>query len=146
MARIPRGLLTVTALLGLAALAAPGAAAASDASDASAQDHPTAYNTKEQFLTADPERGMDTSCVERRISLGSGDYVWGIIGAGERTLYLGSGTYTWKDCLIPDDGFYVQQSTLNPDNPDWDTAILTDTWSMYGDQIAEWGSFLDPQF
>ena len=143
MARISRILAAATALLGLSALGAPGALAA--AGSPQAQDYPTAYNTKEQWLTADPERGMPTSCVERRITVASGSYRWGILGAGERTLYLGADTYTWRDCLIPDDGFYVQQSTLNPDNPDWDQALLTDTWHLYGDQVAEWGSFLDYQ-
>ncbi|SOD62867.1 hypothetical protein SAMN06297387_10830 [Streptomyces zhaozhouensis] len=61
-------------------------------------------------------------------------------------MHLGADTYTWKDCLIPGDGYHVQQSTLHPDTPDWDEALLTDYWFLYDSQEIQWGSSLDPHF
>jgi hypothetical protein len=110
-----------TALIAVAVLGAPTTASAAD-------EFPTAYNTKTQLLTNKPESGMDASCASRRISLIAGDYDWEqTLALGSRSnLRLGSGMYTWEDCLYPDDGFYVQQTTLNPDTKGWETISLTD--------------------
>ncbi|MGY0055140.1 hypothetical protein ACWY4P_00900 [Streptomyces sp. LZ34] len=141
MARISRILLSVMALLGVAILSTPGTASA-------AQDYPTAYNTKTQYLKAQPTSDMPKSCVERHITLLGGDYDWGqILGAGDRpNLYLGAGAYTWEDCLYPDDDFYIHQTKLNPDNPDWDEISLTESVFLADSDSYTWGSYLDPRF
>lgn len=140
VARILQRLIAGTALLGVATLGASGTASAAD----------TAHNRKTQYLTAEPTSDMPTSCVERRIKLATGYYDWKMehhsSEEGRHDFRIGAGWYTWKDCLYPYDGFYVQQSTLNPDNPDWDTAILTDSWSLAFSQSIQWGSKLDPHF
>ncbi|GAB2587410.1 hypothetical protein GCM10027168_20270 [Streptomyces capparidis] len=139
VARISRTLLPLVALL-VALLGLPGTASAASAA-------PIAYNTKTQWLTADPDSSLPQSCVQRRITLASGHYDWGIIGAAERPdLYLGAGGYTWKDCLTPEDGYYIQQSSLDPDNPAWQTIFLTDYWFLADSQTMQWGSYLDPHF
>ncbi len=125
-------------------MAVLGASATASAAD----EFPTAYNTKTQRLTDKPESDMDPSCVSRRISLIAGEYDWEqTLALGSRSnLYLGSGMYTWEDCLYPDDGFYVQQTSLNPDNPDWDTISLTDWVELDEERTYTWGSLLDPRF
>ncbi|MCT2588398.1 hypothetical protein LHJ74_00290 [Streptomyces sp. N2-109] len=140
MTRIARTFLSLMALLGVAILTVPGTALAAPTAD-------PAYNTKTQHLTSEPTSDMPESCIERSITLASGYYDWRIKGAAERPdLYLGAGRYTWKDCLIPGDGFYVQQSSLNPDNPDWDTILLTDYWFLAYSGSHQWGSSLLPHF
>jgi hypothetical protein len=141
MARISRVLLAGTALLAVAVLGAPSAASAE-------QDFPTAFNTREQWLTADPTPVDDTACVDRRVELASGHYDWDQwLGNAQRLdVYLGAGWYTWEDCLIPEDGYYVQETSLNPDNPEWDTIRLEDSFRLTQHGTYTWGSILDPRF
>lgn len=141
MKRTPRILLSAMALLGGAALSVPGTASAAD-------DFPTAYNTKTQYLKDPPTSDMDTSCVERQIFVTSGDYDWGqILGSGKRPNFrLGAGDYTWQDCLYPDDDFYVHQTTLDPKNPHWDSVSLTTSVFLSRSGDFRWGSYLDPKF
>jgi hypothetical protein len=140
VARISRVLVAGTALIAVAVLGASATASAAD-------EFPTAYNTKTQFLTDEPESGMDPSCVSRRISLIAGEYDWEqTLALGSRSnLYLASGMYTWEDCLYPDDGFYVQQTTLDPDNSG-ETINLTDWVELDEGRTYTWGSLLDPRF
>lgn len=140
VARVSRITLALTALLGVAVLGAPNAASAA------AQDNPTAFNTREQFLDAHPTPIMDKVCIDRRIQLAAGNYDWKqILGDAKRlNVYLGADWYTWEDCLIPDDGFYRQETSLNPDNSDWDTIRLEDSERLSQSAVFTWGSFLDP--
>ncbi|CDR01223.1 hypothetical protein [Streptomyces iranensis] len=143
MARISRIALSLVALLGGTILALPGTASA----DVTAV---TAYNTRSQHLIDDPRLGWEESCVERRIKLDAGSYDWGrVMGSRHtswRTIELGADWYTWRDCLWPKNGYYLQTTMLDPDNPDWvlvsDSASVevayTGTWT--------WGGYLDPQF
>ncbi|WP_329474878.1 hypothetical protein OG555_24505 [Kribbella sp. NBC_01484] len=114
------------------------------------------YNVRSQFLTAYPEEGMATSCTSSRWTLGSAQqYGWAAFYysyAAEVTLepqfksiYLGAGSYTWTDCLKPMHGYYIHTSTLDPDNPAWQTATVSrifylNGWAPTGD--AGWGSSL----
>ncbi|WP_329474870.1 hypothetical protein OG555_24460 [Kribbella sp. NBC_01484] len=83
------------------------------------------------------------------------DYVWagwfyshvdGTIAEPElRKIHLGAGDYTWTDCLKPKDGYYIHTSTLDPDNPAWKTASVSQDLYFYlllpgGD--TTWGSEL----
>lgn len=145
MTRVRYGLLSVMALVCVALLGAPGAASAAPT------DYPTAYNTKTQYLVSNPHSGMAGSCVSRRITLGTGHYDWGHVMGARQTvvranLYLGQGVYTWEDCLWPHDGFYVQTTSLNPDNPDWDTVYLSEDLDVRSTGTWTWGGFLDPRF
>ncbi|TDC23289.1 hypothetical protein E1265_13165 [Streptomyces sp. 8K308] len=137
MARTSRTLLAGAALTTMAVLGSPGTASA-------AQDHPTAYNTKTQFLDASPDSGMAMSCVERSIYLATGDYRWGHVWAdGGEPIRLPAGTYTWTDCLDPQNGYYTQQSRLRGPGGTYD---LIESWQLWEDGTYEWGSYLDPQF
>ncbi|WP_413099165.1 hypothetical protein [Streptomyces sp. Inha503] len=140
VARISRITLALTALLGVAVLSAQSPASAA------AQDNPTAFNTREQFLDAHPTPIMDKVCIDRRIELAAGNYDWNqVLGDAKRSnVYLGAGWYTWEDCLIPDDGFYRQETSLNPDNSDWQTIRLKDDERLTQSAIFTWGSYLDP--
>ncbi|WP_329474880.1 hypothetical protein OG555_24515 [Kribbella sp. NBC_01484] len=62
-----------------------------------------------------------------------------------RSIRLGAGDYTWTDCLKPKDGYYIHTSTLDPDNPAWETASVSQSLYFYralpeGD--TTWGSQL----
>ncbi|MFF8234759.1 hypothetical protein [Streptomyces caelestis] len=141
MARVPRVLIAGTALLAGVVLGAPSAASAE-------QDFPTAFNTREQWLTANPSPVDDKVCIDRRVELASGHYNWEQwLGKAERlNVELGSGWYTWEDCLIPQDEYYVQETSLNPDNPDWVTIRLEDSFRLTQHATYTWGSILDPKF
>ncbi|MBE8524816.1 hypothetical protein ILP97_46305 [Amycolatopsis sp. H6(2020)] len=141
MGRLLRILSTLTALLGAIALGVPGAASAAPAAE-------IAHNTKSQYLTNRPTSGLPKSCVERRISLATGRYDWAQQGGpGERLdLYLGAGWYAWKDCLEPRSGYYRHTTSLNPDNPDWQTIELRGDWKPAVAGPWTWGSYLDPRF
>ncbi|WP_336214905.1 hypothetical protein [Nonomuraea sp. LPB2021202275-12-8] len=112
---------------------------------------PVAYNYKTQYLTQNPVDSMGTSCVDRPIQLAAGNYNWaqflgGAVDIVRPNFYLGAGRYTWTDCLDPKDGYYVQTTWLNPDNPNWPTASASGPWTLYSSGNFTWGSYLDPLF
>jgi hypothetical protein len=138
---------------GLAALVTSLAAPAT----ATAAANPTAYNTRyKQYLTTETNDSLPASCVSRRIYLADGLYNWGQLFGGQSlilrpNMYLGSDWYTWTDCLDPENqlrpfvGRYTHSTTLNPDNPDWETAGLYNRWGVSAPSFFTWGSFLAPQ-
>lgn len=133
----------VRKLLTLAAAAAALVTTMSPATPAAAQG--SATNLKTQFLSAVPWWDP-VSCVERTIYLDAGSYAWDQVMDDRthhvRTISLGADTYTWKDCLAPQNGFYVQITTLDPHNPAWQTAVGYGTWSLTDSRTYTWGSRL----
>ncbi|WP_329474869.1 hypothetical protein OG555_24455 [Kribbella sp. NBC_01484] len=113
------------------------------------------YNALSQYLSASPSDGMATACHSKRSSLVDDDYVWAgffyskvngtFVEPELRNIHLGAGDYTWTDCLKPKDGYYIHTSTLDPDNPAWKTASVSEIVVLYpllpgGETI--WGSQL----
>ncbi len=78
--------------------------------------------------------------VSHRATVATGRVPTGVTEPGCRR----AGWYPWEDCLIPDDGFYRQETSLNPDNSDWETIRLEDSERLSQSAIFTWGSFLDP--
>jgi hypothetical protein len=97
---------------------------------------------------------MASTCVSRAIFLTLSYYQWfpytsptadwpnldmgGEIG---RNLELKSANYTWRNCLIPQDGFYVEQSTLS--GP-WGSAVTSDSFDLKASGTYTWGTLLIP--
>jgi hypothetical protein len=113
---------------------------------------PVAYNQGTQFLTDNPSLGMASTCVSRPIFLTLSDYQWlpftspsaswinPGVGNG-RNIELKSANYTWRDCLIPHDGFYVEQSTLS--GP-WGSAVTSSSFQLRASGTYTWGTLLIP--
>ncbi|GAB3158163.1 hypothetical protein GCM10027290_60820 [Micromonospora sonneratiae] len=136
-----RSMLSAIALVG----AAVGATIALTATPASAAD--TAYLEKTQYLTSNPTDGMATSCTSKRIELAAGNYTWGNYRPGSfRDQYLGATTYTWTTCLDPKNGYYLQTTTLDPDQSGWATATISDNLIISPSGTWTWGSYIDPHF
>jgi len=106
----------------------------------------TAYLEKTQYLTSNPTDSMGTSCTSKRITLASGNYIWGNYNYPARYQYLGASTYTWTTCLDPKNGDYQHTTTLDPDQAGWATATISHGLSIYSSGTRTWGSFIDPQF
>ncbi len=126
----------VTANVALLALGSPAQAA------------DTAYNTKIQWLTANPDGSMATSCRTISIKLDRGRYGWGNVRGADnfwiRDIDLASGTYTWRTCLDPrDGGLYYFTSTLEATSAPANIHLWT---SIPADGHWRWGSYLDPYF
>lgn len=107
----------------------------------------TAYNTRTSKLAGSPDFTMQNSCTSRTIYLAEGSYVYSQkIGASSgpaRTLKLLPGDYEWWDCMMPNDGFYNQQSTLSFGGyPD---VVLNSTRHLTTGTYT-FGSFLQPNF
>jgi hypothetical protein len=113
----------------------------------------TAYNSKRQYLSADPVDSDPPSCKERSIYLARGTYEWrqfvgSHTGVGTN-LSLEAGTYSWRDCLYPIDSSdgtwdYRQQSELyRPGIPGF---YLDGRWGLVTSTEYTWGSYLDPAF
>ncbi|WP_101790138.1 hypothetical protein [Nonomuraea indica] len=121
---------------------------------AAAAEAVTAYNYKIQYLVAEPDDSMETSCVQRRIELAAGNYDWAQFFNGgadvmRPNMYLGAGWYTWTDCLDPNgsDAYdYFHTTTLDPDNPSWETATISGPWWLADSKNVGWGSRLAPLF
>ncbi|MFF4847550.1 hypothetical protein [Streptomyces sp. NPDC001194] len=132
----------------VAAVAAVATAAVALAgAPASAAD--TAYNTRSVWLDGVPRWSDADACTTRSMTLASGNYTWTQIWEGSRTpsrdLYLAAGTYTWTDCIRPQDGYYLQTSSLS--KPGLDTAYLNDPVQHHFSQgTYTFGSLLDPHF
>ncbi|MBQ0902089.1 hypothetical protein [Micromonospora sp. U21] len=113
-----------------------------------AQAAATAYNTKIQWLSANPNGSMATSCQTISIKLAKGRYAWGNVRGAENIwvvdITLDAGTYTWRACLDPHDGgIYYFTSTL--DGPSVPANIHL--WiGIPADGHWRWGSYLDPYF
>ncbi|MFF0277807.1 hypothetical protein [Streptomyces sp. NPDC004330] len=89
------------------------------------------------------------ACTSKSIYLASGTYTWTELWEGAqyatRDIYLAAGTYTWKDCVVPYDGVYGQQSSLS--RLGLPTAYLNDTNTVGWDRgTYVFGSLLDPHF
>lgn len=120
------------------------------ATPAAANPNPTAYNSKSQYLGAYPVDSWPTACVNRRIYLAAGHYDWALFMANSVVVkragfYLGSGWYDWTDCLDPQNERYWHTSTLNPDNPAWETVSVSGGRLVTISGARAWGSYLDPQ-
>ncbi|WP_329474874.1 hypothetical protein OG555_24480 [Kribbella sp. NBC_01484] len=108
---------------------------------ASASERYPEVNATTAWLTAYPTPGLAAACTSRRVTLPSGPYEWDArytaIPAWDfrienfRRITLGAGTYTWTDCLKPSYGVYIHTSTLNPDNPAWQTATVDRIFEMF---------------
>jgi hypothetical protein len=143
MTRLTRVVTTLAIALGMAAVVVPSTAAAAPAAA-------TAWLLRTQFLAGDPNGG-DKACQEREIYLAKGHYNWGLRMGGSTVstrpdMQLDTGTYLWRDCLTPDDGFYIHTSSLGRINPGGDPASTYRSWRLSGDGTYTWGSFLDPKF
>ncbi|MCA2230447.1 hypothetical protein [Nonomuraea aurantiaca] len=127
---------------------------ASTVAPAAAAVNWTAYNLKEQFLTKAPIDSDPTSCVDRRIYLKADHYLWAHVYAGNVNftrpdIFLGEGWYHWSDCLDPKgsypNGYYWHSSSLDPDNPNWETVTIAGGWpGQVVSGIYKWGSCLHP--
>jgi hypothetical protein len=111
---------------------------------------PIAYNQKVQYLTDNPTPSMGVSVVDRKIILAQGTYTWGLLLDGtvpgstwKRSIFLKAGTYDWTDILIPDNGYYDQQSSLSDDQGD-PVAYLASPTFVDTSGTHEWGSELIP--
>lgn len=90
---------------------------------------PIACDEKTQWLTSSPTASMPESCVSRPISLAPMNYTWeiftgdgsygGWIWRSYDTWSLPWATYTWTTCLIPENGYYDETSTLSTANADY---------------------------
>ncbi|MGJ6968641.1 hypothetical protein ACSDR0_42720 [Streptosporangium sp. G11] len=123
---------------------------ASVSAPAAADAGTTAYNSKTQYLSQWPLDNWDNSCVERRIYLAAGNYDWEQFWRDSVTplrtnLYLGAGWYTWTDCLDPRNNYYDHTTSLNPDNPNWETVVGEVVWQINSSGEYTWGSFLEPK-
>ncbi|MFE3582238.1 hypothetical protein [Streptomyces vinaceus] len=109
----------------VAAVAAVATAAVALAgAPASAAD--TAYNTRSVWLDGVPRWSDADACTTRSMTLAGGNY-------------------TWTDCIRPQDGYYLQTSSLS--KPGLDTAYLNDPVQHHFSQgTYTFGSLLDPHF
>ncbi|MDQ2845852.1 MAG: hypothetical protein M3Y77_05780 [Actinomycetota bacterium] len=127
------GVLAGVIALGLGTIVVPAPAEASA----------TAYNTRTEYLTSNPNPSLPASCQTRSIYLAAGTYFWAqVLAPAQRNIALKAGTYSWEICLFPDSGYYAEGSYLTP--PSGATATLyyspiyvsqsgTYTW---GDELA----------
>ncbi|WP_329474875.1 hypothetical protein OG555_24485 [Kribbella sp. NBC_01484] len=109
------------------------------------------------WLTAYPTPSLPTACTSTRVTLSARPYEWiarhstypESVDHDERFRFitLGAGTYTWTDCLKPSYGVYIHTSTLDPDNPAWQTATVDQIFEMFlwtDSGKIRYGSKLDP--
>ncbi|MEU6170276.1 hypothetical protein [Streptomyces tanashiensis] len=135
--------------LGKVASAAIMAAAVVTVAGAPASAGATAYNQRTVWLNGLPMAGEAPACTSKSIYLASGTYTWTQRWEGyeyaSRDIYLAAGTYTWKDCLVPRDGEYGQQSSLA--RLGLPTAYLNEMYPQ-GEIRGTFlfGSLLDPHF
>jgi hypothetical protein len=115
--------------------------------------HPPAYNQRTQLLTVDPVLYVDPeSCISRSISLASGYYHYSIttvVNIDDEWPTIQGGTYTWEDCLIPENGYYVEDSYLlnGPTGTFVQTSFSLRAPAGGGTmENVTWGSSLVPQF
>jgi hypothetical protein len=145
-------------LTGAVALVASTLIAVSASPTAASAAGATAYNQRNQYLTAVPNT-TNRSCVSRRILLAADTYVRTLYLYDEESSYgdsiqgamtLGAGWYLWEDCLQGTNHYsYTHTDTLNPDNPNWATSTWTFEYRVYQagpvDGIfASWGGSLTP--
>jgi hypothetical protein len=131
-------------LAAAATIQAARAAAGTLPAASPAATHPPAFNEKTQMLTGSPTTKNVPSCVSRSITLIAAFYSYSeIIGGAHSTpksVIIPAGTYGWTDCLIPQNGFYLQQSRVVDSNGNIEASINGD------DQVAtgtyKWGSEL----
>ncbi|SEQ10240.1 hypothetical protein SAMN04487983_100369 [Streptomyces sp. yr375] len=131
---------TAAVLACAAALVALGSPPASAAGE-------TATNKRTQYIAKYPATNAH-SCINRRIYLASDWYTWRLTGletgAADRSIYLASGWYAWQDCLdYLGPGSYDQDSSLDPENPAYDTV----RFSVFDYSVGRdyyWGSSLTP--
>lgn len=67
--------------------------------------YPPAYNEKSQYLGYDAPVGSPQACVQRKIPLAAGDYVWSefVDHTSEwksRVITLRADTYIWTTCIV----------------------------------------------
>ncbi|RKN04624.1 hypothetical protein [Streptomyces radicis] len=141
MARIARRLPTLLALLGAVVLGTSGTASAAE----------TVHQERTAYLAQMPPPGSVSICESRDIFLAAGHYDWGVYledrsDTNRPDMYLGEGWYHWEICMVPDGDQYLNNSLLDPDNPDWDEVEIGTRYTLGASGDHTWGSFLDPKF
>ncbi|MET7686282.1 hypothetical protein [Streptomyces sp. NPDC005423] len=120
-----------------------------------------AYNTVTMTLTDSPTTANADSCHSRHLKLNADSYLWGLNNnsnpivdsykiiprSGSWTsewITLDEGYYTWKDCLITQNGYYTQKTTLYPDAAGKAAAVRFATVTVTVTGSYTWGTFLAP--
>jgi hypothetical protein len=120
-----------------------------------------AANTVTTTLTDSPTTANAQSCHNRYIKLAGDDYLWGLNNGSnppvdsykivprpgswvEEWITLGAGYYTWTDCLIPQGGYYIERTTLDPDAAGQASAVRSATVTVTVTGSYTWGTFLAP--
>ena len=118
--------------------------------------YPPVCNCFAIWLTGSPDQYMTPACKAGTIYLTKGEYEWDTILFSDTNgpdldtfhyIYLDSSNYSWGDCLIPENGYYIQSSELCPLNlpsrypcvniTEYQYYVSSGTWSV--------GSWLDWQ-
>lgn len=117
---------------------------------------PAAFNQHTQDLTANPVPSDPTTCITRTIGLDGGHYTLQlffrpndnsgrVVNGPSATVFNNTtkqNTWTWRDCLIPDNGFYDQTSTVTA--PDGESQTLPGSFVIGASGSYVWGSALQP--
>jgi hypothetical protein len=100
------------------------------------------------WLSNAPTLSMPEICISKSIWLTAADYFWSVDlwdsvpgGFNESEISIASAMYKWSDCLIPEDGYYLQVSTLS--GP-WGIATVTSGEQFFYSPSGQhqWGSIL----
>jgi hypothetical protein len=137
-------------------LAAPGEAH-SRATAIVPDNFPTAYNQRTLWLVSNPLLGMADACTKRTIYLARGIYTWtylwdgNAVSTGNTGIFsiTAAGNYIWEDCLYPEQGYYIQNSSLMAtfSGAGFGTLGLPDVEEVaFEDAYYTFGSSLAPQF
>ncbi|MEY9864500.1 hypothetical protein ABH935_010159 [Catenulispora sp. GAS73] len=80
------------------------------------EEAPGATNNSSVYLAGNPSDTWAESCHSREIWLDGNNYQWNVDGffnvANPRSIYLATGWYFWQDCLLPENGYYIYNSSL----------------------------------
>ncbi|MEV6734422.1 MULTISPECIES: hypothetical protein [unclassified Streptomyces] len=145
----------IAATVAVAAVAGIGTTASAYAAGGIATDTVTIT------LTDSPTTANADSCHNRHIKLNEDSYLWGLNNGSNppvdsykivprsgswisEWITLDEGYYTWTDCLIAQNGYYIQKTTLDPDAAGKATAVRFAAVTVTMTGSYTWGTFLAP--